>query len=157
MDRRGAGGPVGRPRPLSLRALKPLFVDTGAFLAKEVAADQHHDAAQAYWQRIAADRPRLYSSEHILDETATLLARRTSYAWAAQWGRDVMEAGLEWLPAERQDLLDAFGLMRKFADQAVSFTDCLSFILMKKAGLRDVFGFDGHFTAAGFRLRPGEE
>jgi predicted nucleic acid-binding protein len=67
------------------------------------------------------------------------------------------EGGLEWLPAEGQDLLDAFGLMRKFADQAVSFTDCLSFILMKKAGLRDVFGFDGHFTAAGFRLRPGEE
>ena len=137
--------------------MKSLFVDTGAFLAKEIAADQHHEVAGKFWQRIVAERPRLYSSEHVLDETATLLARQIGSAWAAQWGRDVMEAGLEWLPAERQDLLDAFGLMRKFADQAVSFTDCLSFILMKKAGLRDVFGFDGHFTAAGFRLRPGEE
>lgn len=137
--------------------MKPLFVDTGAFLAKEIAADQHHDTAHASWQRISNDRPRLYSSEHVLDETATLLARRTSYAWAAQWGRDVMDAGIEWLPAGRQDLLDAFGFMRKFADQAVSFTDCLSFVLMKKTGLRDVFGFDGHFTAAGFRLWPREE
>ena len=137
--------------------MKPLFVDTGAFLAKEIAADQNHNAASAYWQRIATDRPRLYSSEHVLDETATLLARRTSYAWAAQWGRDAMDAGIEWLPAEREDLLEAFALMRKFADQAVSFTDCVSFVLMKKAGLRDVFGFDGHFPAAGFRLRPRDE
>jgi predicted nucleic acid-binding protein len=135
--------------------LKSLFVDTGAFLAKEIVSDQHHDAANTFWREIARDRPRLYSSEHVLDETATLLARRTSYAWAAQWGHDVLSASIEWLPSESQDLLDAFGLMKKFADQAVSFTDSLSFVLMKKAGLRDVFGFDGHFSAAGFRLWPG--
>jgi predicted nucleic acid-binding protein len=26
-------------------------------------------------------------------------------------------------------------------------------VLMRREGLREVFGFDGHFTAAGFRLR----
>ena len=135
--------------------MKSLFVDTGAFLAKEIVSDKHHDAANTFWREIARDSPRLYSSEHVLDETATLLARRTSYAWAAQWGHDVLSAGIEWLPSESQDLLDAFGLMKKFADQAVSFTDSLSFVLMKKAGLRDVLGFDGHFSAAGFRLWPG--
>ena len=44
--------------------------------------------------------------------------------------------------------------MRKFADQAVPFTDCVSFVLMKKGRVRDVFGFDNHFVAAGFRLWP---
>ena len=39
-------------------------------------------------------------------------------------------------------------------DQAVSYTDCVSFVLMKREGLRNVFGFDGHFTAAGYRLWP---
>ena len=63
--------------------MNSLFVDTGAFLAKEITADQHHEAAGKFWQRIAAERPRLYSSQHVLDETATLLARRTTYAWAA--------------------------------------------------------------------------
>jgi predicted nucleic acid-binding protein len=29
----------------------------------------------------------------------------------------------------------------------------VSFVLMRREGLREVFGFDGHFTSAGFRLR----
>jgi predicted nucleic acid-binding protein len=56
--------------------------------------------------------------------------------------------------ADDNDLLSAFVQMRKFADQAVPFTDCVSFVLMKKGRVRDVFGFDNHFVAAGFRLWP---
>ncbi len=134
--------------------MRALFIDTGAFLAKEIAADQHHRRATDFWRGLQEQSPQLYSTQHVLDETATLLARRTSYAWAAEWGRDVLAAGIQWLQADEKDLLDAFAQMRKFADQAVSFTDCLSFVLMRKDRLRDVFGFDNHFTAAGFRLWP---
>jgi predicted nucleic acid-binding protein len=136
--------------------LKSLFIDTGGFLAKEIAADQHHGRATGFWRRIEEHRPRLYSSEHVLDETTTLLARRTSYAWAAEWGRDVLASGIELIPAEKADLSAAFIFMKKFADQSVSYTDCISFVLMKKQGLRDVCGFDGHFIAAGFRLLPAD-
>jgi len=131
-----------------------LFVDTGAFLAKEIAADQHHDEAATLWRRLEQSKALLFSSEHVLDETATLLSRRTSYAFAAGWGRDVLSSGIEWLPTEPADGKEAFLLMRKYADQAVSFTDCLSFILMKRTRIRTFFGFDRHFEAAGFkRLR----
>lgn len=134
--------------------MRALFIDTGAFLAKEIVADQHHTRATDFWRSLQEESPQLYSSQHVLDETATLLARRTSYAWAAEWGRDALAAGIQWLEADEKDLLDSFAQMRKFADQAVSFTDCLSFVLMRKERLRNVFGFDSHFTAAGFRLWP---
>jgi len=134
--------------------VRALFIDTGAFLAKEIAADQHHGWATEFWRGLQNKTPQLYSSQHVLDETATLLARRTNYAWAADWGQDVLGTGIQWLTADENDLRSAFTQMRKFADQAVSFTDCLSFVLMKKQRVRDVFGFDGHFVAAGFRLWP---
>jgi len=134
--------------------VRALFVDTGALLAKEITADQHHHRAANFWCELQEQGPDLYSSQHVLDETATLLARRTSYAWAAHWGRDVLATKIQWLAADQNDLLDAFAQMRKFADQAVSFTDSLSFVLMRKKRLRDVFGFDSHFTAAGFQLWP---
>jgi len=126
-------------------------------LAKEITADQHHRQAVEFWNRIRVEEPAIYSSEHVLDETATLLARRTSYAWSAEWGRDVLEAGIHFLPAGEGDFEEAFVLMKKFADQAVSFTDCISFVLMKKEGLRDVFGFDRHFASAGFRVWPNSQ
>jgi uncharacterized protein len=134
--------------------LRAIFIDTGAFLAKEIAADQHHRHAVEFWNNIQKEGSLIYSSEHVLDEAATLLARRTSYAWSAEWGRDVLCAGNHLLATDEGNLQQAFMLIKKFADQAVSFTDCISFVLMKKQGLRDVFGFDRHFASVGYRVWP---
>lgn len=133
-----------------------LFVDTGAFVAKEIVGDQFHAAAQQCWSEVEQGGMRLVSSEHILDESATLIARRSNYAFAAEWGRDALESGIEWLRSGEDDWAKALVLMRKFADQGVSFTDCISAVLMKRAGLKRVFGFDRHFDSMGFRVWPGE-
>lgn len=130
--------------------MKKIFIDTGAFLAKEIKRDQHHTDAVATWSRLGAHPQALFTSEHCIDETATLLARRTTYAFAAAWGTDLLASGITILQAEPADWKSGFQLMRKFADQGVSFTDCLSFALMKRHRIRAVFGFDHHFTAAGF-------
>lgn len=131
-------------------------MDTGAFVAKEIAADQFHSVALRAWNEVGQGGIRLFSSEHILDESATLIARRSNYAFAADWGRDALESGIEWLRTEEGDAIRALRLMRKYADQAVSFTDCLSAVLMKRQRLKRAFGFDRHFEAMGFRLWPGE-
>jgi predicted nucleic acid-binding protein len=134
--------------------MKRLFVDSGAFVAKEIANDRDHAAASRAWSMIAGGGFQLWSSEHVLDESATLIARRATYAWAAEWGSDVMGANIEWLRANSDEWRQALLLMRKFADRSVSFTDCISAILMKRAGIRDVFGFDRHFEDLGFRVWP---
>jgi predicted nucleic acid-binding protein len=36
-------------------------------------------------------------------------------------------------------------------DQKVSFTDCVSFTLMREAGIQTAFAFDSHFERAGFK------
>ena len=75
----------------------------------------------------------VYSSEHILDETLTLLARRESSAYAAAAGEELFASRvLRWLDATPAKWQTALRLMRKLADQAVSFTDCLSFALMRR-------------------------
>lgn len=130
-------------------------MDTGAFVAKEIAADQFHPLALRAWSEIGRGGVQLFSSEHILDESATLIARRSNYAFAAEWGKDALESGIEWLRAEEGDWVSALALMRKYADQAVSFTDCLSAVFMKRERLKRAFGFDRHFEAMGFRLWPG--
>ena len=134
----------------------PLFVDTGSFVAKEIAGDQFHTVACEGWDELERRGIHLFSSEHVFDESATLIARRSNYAFAAEWGRDALESGIEWLRAGEDDWARALVLMRKFADQGVSFTDCLSAVLMKRAGLKRVFGFARHFESMGFRVWPGK-
>ena len=93
--------------------MKKIFVDTGAFLAKELAADQHHEEAVRLWGKYYKEGVTLTSSEHVLDETVTLFTRRTNASWASSWGKDVMGAGIEWLTTEPKDLLHAMDLLKK--------------------------------------------
>ena len=135
--------------------MSKLFIDTGAFLARELAHDQHHATATEGWQALADSEDRLFSTEHVLDETITLLARRESYAFAAECAATYLQSkAIEWLRPTMEDYSKAVKLMRKYADQSVSFTDCISFVLMRRESITRVFGFDRHFQAAQFRLWP---
>ncbi|PYI80669.1 MAG: hypothetical protein DME26_21090 [Verrucomicrobia bacterium] len=64
-----------------------IFIDTGAFLARYLSRDQHHKAATALWEKIRAERELCVTSNFVLDETFTLLARRASYSFAAEKAR----------------------------------------------------------------------
>ncbi len=133
-----------------------LFLDTGSLVARELTRDQYHKKVVEGWNAIRQSSCDLYCSEHVLDETATLLSRRRSYAFASECGLNFIKSELiQWLPTTGSDLENAIMRMRKYADQAVSFTDCVSVVLMKRRGIKHIFGFDRHFEAAHFRLWPG--
>ena len=128
------------------------FIDTGAFLARYLPDDQHHQAANALWEKIRVTREPCVTSNFVLDETFTLLARRASYAFAAEKARLVYSTtALTILRPEATAEMAALDLFEKFADQEISFTDCVSFALMRASGIRQAFSFDAHFERAGFR------
>lgn len=132
-----------------------IFVDTGAFLARYVAVDQYHGRATAAWERLAKDKLRCFTSNFVLDETLTLLARRAGYDFAAQRARNILASqAIEILRPVKRHEEQAVELFEKYGDQQVSFTDCVSFALMREARIRRVFGFDRHFRSAGFELWP---
>jgi len=134
-----------------------IYIDTGAFLARHVRRDQYHGKARAAWKTLSRLPWRCYTSNFVLDETFTLLARRTSYPFAVQRARSIMTSStLEILRPSPEDELAALDLFEKFADQEVSFTDCISFVLMRRRQIKRVFSFDRHFRHAGFTLWPEE-
>ncbi|OGR96627.1 MAG: twitching motility protein PilT [Elusimicrobia bacterium RBG_16_66_12] len=132
-----------------------IFIDTGAFLARYVAEDRLHAVAVAGWDRLGQERAAAFTSNLVLSETFTLLARRAGYAFAAERARHILDSGALTIlrPGERQDR-EALMLFEKFADQGVSFTDCVSFALMRHHHIKRAFAFDRHFTLAGFDPWP---
>jgi predicted nucleic acid-binding protein len=127
-----------------------IFVDTGAFLALYRKRDQHHREAARLWPTL--ERPVL-TSNHVVDELATLLGRLVGFGVAADRVEDLYAShSIEVLSSTRQDELEALRWMRKYSDHEVSFTDCVSFAIMRRQQIRTAFTFDRHFRDAGFRV-----
>jgi uncharacterized protein len=127
-----------------------IFVDTGAFLALYIKRDQYHRQAA----RIFPTLPRPFStSNHVVDELATLLGRIAGYRYAADRIDDLYASeSIDVLASTRDDEIDAIRWMRKYSDQEISFTDCVSFAMMRRFRIRTAFTFDRHFRDAGFQV-----
>jgi len=132
-----------------------IFIDTGAFISRYVKRDQYYLRSQSHWKLLISNREQLITSHHVLDETFTLLARRTSHAFATGRAKIILNSSeLQVLRSTVEDELAALSDFEKFSDQKISFTDCISFALMRRFGIQKVFAFDHHFSLAGFALEP---
>jgi predicted nucleic acid-binding protein len=109
-----------------------IFIDTGAFIARHVRGDQYYRISARIWDQLFQSKTLCTTSNSVLDETATLIARRAGYGFAAQIVKSLYASPrLEILRTTREIELKALDLFEKFADQRVRFTDCTSFALMR--------------------------
>jgi len=130
---------------------RELFVDTSGFFALLAQRDPKHAAARKVLRRAKAEKRRLVTTDYVLDETATLLKARGEGRLAEPLFERVFASSacrVEWTDEPRFALVRAFFL--KHSDQAWSFTDCLSFGVMKQLRLHDALTTDVHFEQAGF-------
>jgi predicted nucleic acid-binding protein len=91
------------------------------------------------------------TTNFVVDETLTLLTRRADAHLAARVGRQLYASrALSILRPDEEIEIQALAWMERFHDQTLSFTDCVSFVLMENHRLRRVFTFDRDFEIAGF-------
>ena len=132
-----------------------IYIDTGAFLARHLSKDQYHRQANIFWDSIRKKSETCMTSNFVLDETFTLLGRRAGYSFAAQRAINIYASkSLNILRPSREDELRAIRFFEKYSDHRLSFTDCISFVLMKSKKIKRVFTFDHHFHLAGFQIYP---
>lgn len=126
------------------------FADTGAFLARYHRDDQYYKEAVRLWTTL--ERP-VVTSNHVLAELAKLLAHRAGYRFAAETISDIyFSESFRIVSSTRDDEIAALRWMRKYEDQSVGFTDCVSFAIMRRLKIRTAFTFDRHFRVAGFEV-----
>ncbi len=133
--------------------MKPLFIDSGPFVAMINPGDQFLEKAEQTWEQIIATSRPLISTDHVLDEVATAICRTQTPARAARWVRLQLTGELiRWIQPEPNDLAEATNWLEKLSDQKVNFTDALSFALMRREKIAEAFTFDRHFSFAGFQV-----
>ncbi|MDO8586338.1 MAG: PIN domain-containing protein [Armatimonadota bacterium] len=127
------------------------FVDTSAFIALLIAEDEHHRTAGKIWQRLVASDEQLVTSNYTLVETCALLHRRSGISTVRTFIEDLLPVVLvQWVDVELHTT--GVGGMLTSGNRGPSIVDCVSFALMRKLKLRQVFTFDRHFREQGFDL-----
>lgn len=132
-------------------AANDVLMDSSGFLALWDAGDAHHGAAVRLQRRLTAKGRRFLTTDYVVDETATLLLVRHSHEAASDFLETIERSealALEWVGPDRFHTASAF--FRKRRDKTWSFTDCVSFCLMRELRIREAFTTDRHFEQAGF-------
>ena len=63
-------------------------------------------------------------------------------------------AALQILQPDESDETNAILLLEQYDVHRTSFTDCVSFAIMKRHRITEAFTFDHHFKVAGFFIKP---
>lgn len=136
--------------------MKPLFVDTSAFVALADKRDRHHQQSKRFLRGLARANQPLVTSTYVADEVITMVRMHIGHAQAVEAGNAILAS--RWcrlFEVDEQLRASAWNLFTRYDDQTFSFTDCTSFALMSSLGLDEAFTFDRRdFTAAGFSPVP---
>ena len=112
-----------------------------------------HGRAVAFMARAVRDRRRFVTTDYLLDESVTLLRARGYGRLAAPLFESIHASTairIEWTTPERFRETRAFCL--RHSDKAWSFTDCLSFVVMRDHDVPAALTSDVHYEQAGFRI-----
>jgi len=132
-----------------------VFVDTSAWKALYDKDDPFHKLAKRALAGLKRKGSFTFTSNYVVDETLTLLRIRVDHASAVEFGEYVRASKvITTLPVDAGIDNEAWSIFKRYHDKTFSFTDCTSFVLMRKLSLDSAFTLDDHFRQFGLISVP---
>lgn len=130
-----------------------VFIDTSFFKAFFDSRDEFHQKAIRIWKNLEKKKASLLTTNCILDESFTLIRVRCTLQVAIKL-RYLLHRYSSVISIERITIEDEASVWQWFEKDwsKLSFTDCVSFAVMKRLEITDVVTFDKHFEKAGFKI-----
>lgn len=132
-----------------------VFVDTGAWLALVDRSDGLHRQAVSTLPDVLRPDSRLVTTNLVIAESYTLIRRRIGHHAAVSFLDSLRTSPhLERVYSDQRLELAAEEILRRYADQPLSYVDAVSFAVMQAENMSEAFAFDHHFRVAGFTTVP---
>jgi len=128
------------------------LLDSSALFALIDPQDRYYKPAREIYQRVKQKGYHLITTDYLLDEIFTLITSRLSRKHAIEYAKLWPNQDVDLIFVTEQDFFSAKELFEHYHDKNWSFTDCVSFAVMKRLNIDTAFSFDRNFTQAGFNL-----
>lgn len=133
--------------------MERIFVDTSAWFVFANRGDPKQSRVAAVLRRFER---RLVTSSSIFDETVTLCRYRYGHKAAAAIGDTLLSPEVvDLVHVDETDERAAWSLFLARNDKSYSFTDCTSFVIMRRLKLKTVASLDDDFRQEGYETLPG--
>ncbi|MBI3799458.1 MAG: PIN domain-containing protein [Deltaproteobacteria bacterium] len=130
-----------------------VFADTNGWIALSSKRDQLHRAAVKLNKDLLKSGCRYVTTNFILDETYTGLRMKLGHTAAVDFGERLrISKAVQVIHVSAEIEEEAWRIFTQYADKDFSFTDCTSFVVMKRLELAEAFTSDHHFEQMGFTL-----
>ena len=132
--------------------MNEVFVDSSAWVALADGTEPNHESAAAAYQSLLRSA-RLVTTNLVVAEAHTTLMRRINSRVALAFLENLLSS-MRILIIHPDGVTDqeALRMLRKYADQRISFTDATSFAVMSSRSIREAFSYHKHFRIAGFNM-----
>ena len=128
-----------------------IFVDAGWFKGIIDKTDDHHVRAKSIFRSFKKNKLALLTTNFVVGETFTLVRKSCGLYWARRLNELMINLKSS-LDIERVTGEDEGRVWEWFWYdwRELSYTDCTSFAVMERLGMKKVATFDEHFELAGF-------
>ena len=126
-----------------------VLVDTSAFFAILDSDDENHQKARGRWINLLSSNSTLVCSNYILVESFALIQGLLGFQAVRTFQEDILPLiNVEWV--DETTHLAGIAALLAAARKGLSLVDCVSFVVMRKLGIKDAFTYDTHFAEGGF-------
>jgi predicted nucleic acid-binding protein len=132
-----------------------IFVDTGAWIALADEDDAHHEKAASIFPSLLKTHKGLISSNLVVAESYILMLKALGHGAAMNFLDRINSSPRIIRIYSTPDIEgEAEEILRKYQEQDFSYTDAVSFAIMKMQKVKYSFSFDKHFQTMGFVRVP---
>lgn len=125
-----------------------IFLDTSAIYALINRKDPDHNKAKGF---LDGFKGKAFITNYIFTETMSLVNARLGHERAIIAGETLLKSSyIERVWVTPADEKEAWSLFVSRDDKSYSFTDCTSFVVMKRLKIKRCLTFDEHFKQEGF-------
>jgi len=130
-----------------------IFLDTSAIYAMADREDPRHEQAKERFQGLLAAGEGILTHNYVLVEAMALIQSRLGLDAAVKLARDSRAFEIEWIDEASHE--EAVRRLARLGKRQVSLVDQVSFLVMRRRGVRTALAFDPDFADEGFQVFDG--